>query len=126
MMKKYTIVVGVAVAVLATVAYASHSQAGSKPDYVIAAENTTNNLLQYTYGPGKCISSSNPHGAWDMTCSYQEGDHEMRYLVHPAKVDLRKNAGNFVLESQNDLAAGTAEQGLTRYLGIRTSKVSGV
>ena len=126
MMKKYTVILGVVAAVLATVAYASHTQAGSKPDYVIAAESTTNNLLQYTYGPGKCISSSSPQGAWDMACSYQEGDHVMRYLVRPAKADLRKNSGNFVLESQNESAAGTAEQGLTRYLGIRTSKVAGV
>ena len=125
-MKKIAVTLGVAAAVLATVAYASHSQAGDKPDYVIAAENTTNNLLQYTYGPGKCISSGSPQGAWDMTCSYQDGDHVMHYSVTPAKADLRKNSGNFVLESQNDLAAETAAQGLTRYLGIRTTKVSGV
>ncbi|WP_128600602.1 hypothetical protein [Pantoea wallisii] len=124
-MKKLLLSVGVAAALMATAAYAGFAQGYGKPDYVVSAAATTNNFLKYSYGPGKCEIGASPQQAWDMVCSYDNGDRLIKYTVHPVNQDLRRNADKFYLEAQNALAVESAKQGLSRYLDIRTTEIKG-
>ncbi|KNC08351.1 hypothetical protein AC790_17345 [Pantoea sp. RIT-PI-b] len=122
-MKIKIAVVGASVLLTATVAFAGMAYSNDKPDYVIKAENSTNNFLMYSYGPGKCTASKGSAHQWEMECSYDGGEDLVKYSVLPSNEQRHGKSGKFRLVAQNQLAAESATRGLTRYLNITTDKI---
>lgn len=124
-MKKSFLTVGAAVALLASAVYAGYATSGSRPEYVRLAELSTNNLLQYTYGVGKCMANQEANGNWGMECSYDHGASVVSYFVYPPEKAPHAVVGKFYLEAKNQLAVDSAEKGLVRFLDIGTGNVTG-
>lgn len=124
-MRKSLFIFGAAITLVASATYASYSMSGSRPEYVSLAEHNVNNLLQSTYGPGKCLASQQSDGSWGMKCSYDQGASVATFSVLPAKNAPRVIFGKFYLEATNELAVESAHQGLGRFLEIGTGNVTG-
>ncbi|WP_338576933.1 hypothetical protein [Erwinia sp. E_sp_B01_1] len=124
-MRKSFLVLGVTITLVASAAYASYSASGSHPEYVRLAEKGANNLLQSTYGPGKCLANQEPDGSWLMSCSYDKGATVATYSVLPPENAPQVIYGKFYLEARNQLAVDSAHNGLGRFLEIGTGGVHG-
>ena len=124
-MKKSFLILGAAITLVASATYASYSISGSRPEYVSLAEHGVNNLLQSTYGPGKCLANQELEDKWEMKCSYDQGASVATFAVFPAKNAPHVIFGKFYLEATNKLAVESAQQGLGRFLEIGTGEVTG-
>lgn len=113
-------------ALVASAVYAGYATSGSRPEYVRLAELSTNNLLQYTYGAGKCQASQEADGNWGMECSYDQGASVVSYFVYPPEKAPHAVVGKFYLEAKNQLAVDSAQKGLVRFLDIGTGNVTSV
>lgn len=124
-MRNSLFIIGTAITLVASATYASYSLSGSRPEYVGLAERGVNNLLQSTYGPGKCLANQKSEGKWEMKCSYDQGESVATFAVFPAKKAPHVIFGKFYLEATNQLAVESAQQGLGRFLEIGTGEVTG-
>lgn len=122
-MKTKIAVIGSSILFASTLVFAGIAYSNDKPGYVLKAENTTNNFLMYTYGPGKCAASKGKTQQWEMVCSYDGGHDLVKYSVLPSDSEQRGNSDKFRLIAENQLASQSATNGLTRYLMISTNRM---
>ncbi|MEM6160088.1 hypothetical protein AAH446_05940 [Erwinia sp. P6884] len=120
-MRKSSFILGAAITLAALAAYTSYSIGGSRPEYVGLAEKGANNILQATYGPGKCLSNQEVDGGWVMNCSYNHGANVATYSVLPPENAPYAIYGNFYLEARNQFAIDSAHKGLGRFLEVGTA-----
>lgn len=118
-MKKIIPVVSVVALGAAALGYSIYVKNNNKPYFVSVAEQTTNNYLQSSYGPGHCKALSILEKEWDMTCSYDGDEISLEYSVYPVLEDPVRNGSQFVLASKNELAKESEHKGLSRLLSFR-------
>ncbi|MFB4341147.1 hypothetical protein RAC90_11785 [Pantoea sp. CS_6] len=123
MKKRIFLIAGVAV-LAATTAYGSLSAGGSRPDFVTAAENKTNNFLQYSYGKGKCKAAPGTAMSWDMECKYDGGKKVVKFALYSAEHATKKSVDTFYLVAKNQAAVDSASTGMGQYLPISTQDIS--
>jgi len=110
-----TIIPGIAVIALATLAYHVYS---TKPDYINAAEERVSSYLTSDYGQVSCQSQKIKEEIWQINCLNLTKGARFEFTVFPAEHAPYVVARSFYIEAVNDNAKQSAEKGLMQYLQI--------